>query len=83
MLYLLLADGNVILLDNLAWRPQGLDIAADEVQSASAQAACRTLAFELSEQRFPAPRILAFKVGITPHFAPDKFLPLINYQEPL
>jgi hypothetical protein len=40
----------------------GLDIAADEAQSAGSQAACLTLAHELTEQRFPAPRLLAFKV---------------------
>ncbi|GKV23320.1 hypothetical protein SLEP1_g33064 [Rubroshorea leprosula] len=41
----------------------GAELAADEVRSASALAACRTLAEELSELRFPAPRILAFKEG--------------------
>lgn len=41
---------------------QGLRIAQDEVKNAEAQAACRTLAQELTEQRFPAPRMLSFKV---------------------
>ncbi|GAV76480.1 zf-Sec23_Sec24 domain-containing protein/Sec23_trunk domain-containing protein/Sec23_helical domain-containing protein/Sec23_BS domain-containing protein [Cephalotus follicularis] len=41
----------------------GADLAADEGKSAAALAACRTLAEELTELRFPAPRILAFKEG--------------------
>ncbi|KAL6850336.1 hypothetical protein ACP4OV_020963 [Aristida adscensionis] len=41
----------------------GAELAAQEGQSAAALAACRTLAEELSEQRFPAPRILSFKEG--------------------
>ncbi|KAK2649839.1 hypothetical protein Ddye_017328 [Dipteronia dyeriana] len=41
----------------------GAELAADEGRSASALAACRTLAEELTEFRFPAPRILAFKEG--------------------
>ncbi|MQL71848.1 hypothetical protein Taro_004159 [Colocasia esculenta] len=41
----------------------GAELAAQEGQSAAALAACRTLAEELTEQRFPAPRILAFKEG--------------------
>jgi hypothetical protein len=41
---------------------QGLRVAADEAKNAEAQAACRTLAQELTEQRFPAPRMLSFKV---------------------
>lgn len=41
---------------------QGADLAAQEAKSAAALAACKTLAEELTEQRFPAPRILAFKV---------------------
>jgi len=41
----------------------GAELAAQEGQSAAALAACRTLAEELSEQRFPAPRILSFKQG--------------------
>ncbi|KAM7274981.1 hypothetical protein ACFE04_016847 [Oxalis oulophora] len=41
----------------------GAELAADEVKSAAALAACRTLAEELTELRFPAPRILAFKEG--------------------
>ncbi|XP_065859884.1 protein transport protein SEC23 A [Euphorbia lathyris] len=41
----------------------GAELAADEGRSAAALAACRTLAEELTELRFPAPRILAFKEG--------------------
>ncbi|KAM5558493.1 protein transport protein SEC23 A [Rosa sericea] len=41
----------------------GAELAADEGKSAAALAACRTLAEELSELRFPAPRILSFKEG--------------------
>nr|CAD1829698.1 unnamed protein product [Ananas comosus var. bracteatus] len=41
----------------------GAELAAQEGKSAAALAACRTLAEELSEHRFPAPRILAFKEG--------------------
>ncbi|KAI9181921.1 hypothetical protein LWI28_020085 [Acer negundo] len=41
----------------------GAELAADEGRNASALAACRTLAEELTEFRFPAPRILAFKEG--------------------
>ncbi|XP_057549453.1 protein transport protein SEC23 A [Amaranthus tricolor] len=41
----------------------GAELAAQEVNCAAALAACRTLAEELSESRFPAPRILAFKEG--------------------
>ncbi|KAK3160752.1 hypothetical protein QOZ80_1BG0063990 [Eleusine coracana subsp. coracana] len=41
----------------------GAELAVQEGQSAAALAACRTLAEELSEQRFPAPRILSFKEG--------------------
>ncbi|OVA10291.1 zinc finger protein [Macleaya cordata] len=41
----------------------GAELAAQEGRSAAALAACRTLAEELSEFRFPAPRILAFKEG--------------------
>jgi hypothetical protein len=44
------------------WWIQGAELAADEGRSAAALAACRTLAEELTEVRFPAPRILAFKV---------------------
>lgn len=42
---------------------QGAELAAHEGKSAAALAACRTLAEELTELRFPAPRILAFKVS--------------------
>ncbi|KAJ6404516.1 hypothetical protein OIU84_012652 [Salix udensis] len=41
----------------------GAELAADEGRSAAALAACRTLAEEITELRFPAPRILAFKEG--------------------
>ncbi|GAU11357.1 hypothetical protein TSUD_343480 [Trifolium subterraneum] len=41
----------------------GAELVADEGKSAAALAACRTLAEELTEFRFPAPRILAFKEG--------------------
>ncbi|KAK7269551.1 hypothetical protein RIF29_22282 [Crotalaria pallida] len=41
----------------------GAELAADEARSSAALAACRTLAEELTEFRFPAPRILAFKEG--------------------
>lgn len=41
----------------------GAELAAQEGTCAAALAACRTLAEELSESRFPAPRILAFKEG--------------------
>nr|DAD32941.1 TPA_asm: hypothetical protein HUJ06_011792 [Nelumbo nucifera] len=41
----------------------GAELAAQEGRSAAALAACRTLAEELTELRFPAPRILAFKEG--------------------
>ncbi|KAL0539173.1 hypothetical protein IC582_023354 [Cucumis melo] len=41
----------------------GAELAAEEGKSAAALAACRTLAEELTESRFPAPRILAFKEG--------------------
>lgn len=41
---------------------QGAELGAQEGKSAAALAACRTLAEELTELRFPAPRILAFKV---------------------
>ncbi|KAF5733427.1 protein transport protein SEC23 [Tripterygium wilfordii] len=41
----------------------GAELAADDGKSAAALAACRTLAEEITELRFPAPRILAFKEG--------------------
>ncbi|CAA7400155.1 unnamed protein product [Spirodela intermedia] len=41
----------------------GAELAAQEGRSAAALAACKTLAEELTEQRFPAPRILSFKEG--------------------
>lgn len=50
------------LNSSTCWLIQGAELAADEGRSASALAACRTLAEEITELRFPAPRILAFKV---------------------
>lgn len=41
----------------------GAELSSQEGKSAAALAACRTLAEELTEHRFPAPRILAFKEG--------------------
>ncbi|XP_058083442.1 protein transport protein SEC23 A [Magnolia sinica] len=41
----------------------GAELATQEGRCAAALAACRTLAEELTEHRFPAPRILAFKEG--------------------
>ncbi|KAG8379633.1 hypothetical protein BUALT_Bualt07G0109200 [Buddleja alternifolia] len=41
----------------------GAELAAQDGKSAATLAACRTLAEELTEMRFPAPRILAFKEG--------------------
>ncbi|KAJ4820758.1 Protein transport protein SEC23 [Rhynchospora pubera] len=41
----------------------GAELAAQEGKSAATLAACKTLAEELSETRFPAPRILSFKEG--------------------
>lgn len=41
----------------------GSELADQDGRSAAALAACRTLAEELTELRFPAPRILAFKEG--------------------
>ncbi|XP_052186339.1 protein transport protein SEC23 [Diospyros lotus] len=41
----------------------GGELASQEGKSAAALAACRTLAEELTDMRFPAPRILAFKEG--------------------
>uniref|UniRef100_A0A803N4K5 Protein transport protein SEC23 n=1 Tax=Chenopodium quinoa TaxID=63459 RepID=A0A803N4K5_CHEQI len=41
----------------------GAELSAQEINCAAALAACRSLAEELSESRFPAPRILAFKEG--------------------
>ncbi|KAJ7973149.1 Protein transport protein SEC23 [Quillaja saponaria] len=58
------SDAAVVLdhgTDVFIW--MGAELAADEGKSASALAACRTLAEELTELRFPAPRILAFKEG--------------------
>ena len=42
---------------------QGAELATQEGQTQAALAACRTLAEELSELRFPAPRILSFRVS--------------------
>ncbi|XP_027366453.1 protein transport protein SEC23 [Abrus precatorius] len=58
------SDAAVILdhgTDVFIWL--GAELAADEARSSTALAACRTLAEELTEFRFPAPRILAFKEG--------------------
>jgi hypothetical protein len=44
---------------------KGAELAAQEGKSAAALAACKTLAEELSETRFPAPRILSFKVSLS------------------
>ncbi|XP_031111656.1 protein transport protein sec23-1 [Ipomoea triloba] len=41
----------------------GAELDAQDGKGAAALAACRTLAEELTEMRFPAPRILAFKEG--------------------
>ncbi|CAH9069568.1 unnamed protein product [Cuscuta epithymum] len=41
----------------------GAELDAQDGKGAAALAACRTLAEELTELRFPAPRILAFKEG--------------------
>ncbi|XP_047334224.1 protein transport protein SEC23 [Impatiens glandulifera] len=41
----------------------GAELSIQEGKSAAALAACRTLAEEITEMRFPAPRILAFKEG--------------------
>ncbi|KAL8139049.1 hypothetical protein V2J09_005050 [Rumex salicifolius] len=41
----------------------GFELSVQDGKCAAALAACRTLAEELSESRFPAPRILAFKEG--------------------
>jgi len=49
---------------------QGAELASQEGKSAAALAACRTLAEELTENRFPAPRILAFKVCLSPFVFP-------------
>lgn len=58
------SDAAVVLdhgTDVFIW--MGSDLAADETLSAAALAACRTLVEELTEQRFPAPRVLSFKEG--------------------
>ncbi|KAL5537683.1 hypothetical protein UlMin_045276 [Ulmus minor] len=58
------SDAAVVLdhgTDAFIWL--GAELAGDEGRSAAALAACRTLAEELTEVRFPAPRILAFKEG--------------------
>lgn len=58
------SDAAVVLdhgTDVFIW--MGAELAAQEGKSAAALAACRTLAEELTELRFPAPRILAFKEG--------------------
>lgn len=50
------------LMFSITWWYQGAELASQEGKSAATLAACRTLAEELTETRFPAPRILAFKV---------------------
>lgn len=58
------SDAAVVLdhgTDIFIW--MGTELAYQEGNSAAALAACRTLADELTEHRFPAPRILAFKEG--------------------
>lgn len=58
------SDSAVVLdhgTDVFIW--MGADLSTQEGKSAAALAACRTLAEELTEQRFPAPRILSFKEG--------------------
>jgi hypothetical protein len=42
---------------------QGSRLVRDDAKNAEAQAACRTLAQEFTEQRFPTPRMLSFKVN--------------------
>lgn len=58
------SDAAIVLdhgTDIFIW--MGSDLAANETLSAAALAACRTLVEELTEQRFPAPRVLSFKEG--------------------
>lgn len=55
---------------------QGAELDAQDGKGAAALAACRTLAEELTEMRFPAPRILAFKVNI---FYQPTFLPINEF----
>jgi len=50
---------------------QGAELASQEGKRAAALAACRTLAEELTENRFPAPRILAFKVCLSSFLFPN------------
>ncbi|KAJ4826866.1 hypothetical protein Tsubulata_043796 [Turnera subulata] len=61
------SDTAVVLdhgIDVFIWL--GAELAANEGRSAAALAACRTLAEEITESRFPAPRILAFKAFFEP-----------------
>ncbi|XP_051209768.1 protein transport protein SEC23 A [Lolium perenne] len=62
---LAMQSNNAVALDHgtdiFIWL--GAELATQEGQSAAALAACRTLAEELSELRFPAPRILSFREG--------------------
>ncbi|KAK1664580.1 hypothetical protein QYE76_052739 [Lolium multiflorum] len=62
---LAMQSNNAVVLDHgtdiFIWL--GAELATQEGQSAAALAACRTLAEELSELRFPAPRILSFREG--------------------
>jgi len=61
---LFIAKEQYFYINTIALSFQGAELAAQEGQSAAALAACRTLAEELSEQRFPAPKILSFKVSL-------------------
>jgi hypothetical protein len=61
---LFIAKEQYLYINTIALSFQGAELAAQEGQSAAALVACRTLAEELSEQRFPAPRILSFKVSL-------------------
>lgn len=57
-------DATIVLdhgTDIFIW--MGSEVSKDESRSAAVLAACRTLAHELSEHRFPAPRTVAFKEG--------------------
>ncbi|KAH9310868.1 hypothetical protein KI387_025903 [Taxus chinensis] len=55
----------------------GADLAVQKGKNAAALSACRTLAKELTEQRFPAPCILSFKVNFS-SLEPYFFLLLAN-----
>lgn len=55
-----------LIMAQIIWL--GAELAAQEGKSAAALAACRTLSEELTEMRFLAPRILAFKEGQARYF---------------